>query len=79
MKYMASECENEQIVIEESLRESFFDFIDASAQAVFGDVFNNWAQKISGSDKAEVGGVRERLMSAFYEWIKLKLPTEVVR
>jgi len=41
--YMANECEDEQIVIEESLRESFFDFVDTVCASVFKDVFNHWA------------------------------------
>ena len=34
-KYMASECEDESIVIEQSLRENFFDFLDEIAESVF--------------------------------------------
>ena len=32
VKYMASECEDESIVIEQSIRESFYDFLDDIAE-----------------------------------------------
>jgi len=35
-KYMASECEDEGVVIEESLRESFFDYLDVICEQVIG-------------------------------------------
>ena len=34
-RYMASECEDEGIVIEESLRESYFDYMDQVCDKVF--------------------------------------------
>jgi hypothetical protein len=40
LKYMASECDNDSIVIEDSLREGFFRFIDQIAGQVFELVFN---------------------------------------
>lgn len=54
MGYLASECEDEQIVIEESLRESFFDFIDLIVPFVMKNLFNLWAQRLLGErDKFE--------------------------
>ena len=34
-RYMASECEDDGIVIEESLRESYFDYMDVACDVVF--------------------------------------------
>ena len=67
-------------MIEESLRESFFQFIDTRTQVVFKDVFDKWALQIMNMDKKqhEVRTLKKDIMSAFYEWIKLKLPKEVL-
>jgi hypothetical protein len=80
IRYIASECENENVVIEESLRESFFQFIDTQTQVVFKDVFDKWALQLMNMDKKqhEVRTLKKDIMSAFYEWIKLKLPKEVL-
>jgi hypothetical protein len=46
LKYLASDCDNDSIVIEDSLRESFFNFIDHVAPEVFLKVFEQWAREI---------------------------------
>ena len=43
LKYMASDCDNESIVIEDSLRSTYFRFIDLIAPQVFEQIFNLWA------------------------------------
>lgn len=43
---MASECDNDSIVIEDSIRQNFYVFMDKVAFQVFDQVFNQWAQKI---------------------------------
>ena len=43
LKYMASDCDNESIVIEDSLRSTYFRFIDQIAPQVFEQIFNLWA------------------------------------
>ena len=40
---MASECEDDYIVIEETLREAFFDFLDKISREVFNNVLNFYA------------------------------------
>jgi hypothetical protein len=35
LKYMASDCDNDSIVIEESIRGNFFTFLDSIATLVF--------------------------------------------
>jgi hypothetical protein len=35
LKYMASDCDNDSIVIEESIRHNFFNFLDTIASLVF--------------------------------------------
>ena len=46
MGYMASECEDEGIVIEESLRESFFDYIDQICDVIFTNIFGSLSTKL---------------------------------
>jgi Exportin 1-like protein len=46
LKYMASDCDNDSIVIEDSIRQNFFQFVDAIAPQVFDQIFNQWAQKL---------------------------------
>lgn len=41
--FMASECEDESIVIEETLREQFFDFLDFNSAAIFERIHTYWA------------------------------------
>ena len=43
LKYMASDCDNDSIVIEESLRREFFSFLDEIAPQVFETIFNAWS------------------------------------
>jgi hypothetical protein len=43
---MASECDNSSIVIEDSIRQNFFGFMDKVAYQIFDQVFNQWASKI---------------------------------
>ena len=47
LEYFASECEDESIVIEESLRESLFDYIDSMSDAVFTQIYNEWSLKLT--------------------------------
>ena len=47
LKYMAEDCDNEQIVVEESVKESFYGYLDSHARVqVFKSIFNHWAQNI---------------------------------
>jgi len=46
-KYMAEDCDNEQIVVEESVKESYYEYLDSHArEQVFKNIFNHWAQNI---------------------------------
>lgn len=47
VRYLASEVDDESIVIEQSIRESFFDYIDAIANTIFTDVLDHWAKRLS--------------------------------
>ena len=47
LEYFASECEDDNVVIEESLRESLFDYIDKLSDPVFTLIYNQWAQKLT--------------------------------
>jgi len=46
IKYMADICDNDSIVIEDSIRQSFFTFMDNISQQIFEGVFNYWAGKL---------------------------------
>ena len=44
---MAEDCDNEQIVVEESVKESYYAYLDAHArELVFKNIFNQWALNI---------------------------------
>lgn len=44
---MAEDCDNEQIVVEESVKESYYRLLDArSREHVFKNIFTQWAQHI---------------------------------
>lgn len=46
LKNLASECEDEEVVIEETVRESFYDYLDAICISVFSNFFEDWAGKL---------------------------------
>ena len=41
--FMASEADDDNVVVEESLREAFFDFIDDVSPIIFNQILNNWS------------------------------------
>ena len=55
---MASECEDDGIVIEESLRESYFDFIDLACDIVFQSIYNTWSSKVLASTLGEATEIK---------------------
>jgi hypothetical protein len=82
LKYMANECDNDSIVIEESIRSSFFNFLDQISPQVFEQIFNLWAMKINkfqlyDVDEYKLQKLKLKLIDAFYNWIKIKLPDSV--
>ena len=46
LTYFASDCDNDDIVIEESIRKQFYNFIDQMAPTIFSKIFNDLAHKI---------------------------------
>ena len=54
LKYMASDCDNDSIVIEESIRGHFFAFLDSISSLVFSQIFNSWAQKVLAGNFGQV-------------------------
>lgn len=40
LKYMASDCDNDSIVIEDSIRQNYFQYMDNIASKIFDTVFN---------------------------------------
>lgn len=84
LKYMAEDCDNEQIVVEESMQESFYKFLDAHAREhIFKNIFNQWALNIptllsnQAVDQSKVTFLQNRVMDTFLAWIRLALPAEV--
>lgn len=63
LKYMASDCDNDSIVIEESVRGDFFQFLDEIAPQVFDQVFNAWSIKLLAGNLGQIarpaGGHRQ--------------------
>jgi len=48
LKYMADDCDHESIVVEDSIRTSFFNYLDSqAAETVFKAIFNQWAENIT--------------------------------
>jgi len=44
---MANDCDNESIVIEDSIRSEYYKFLDnSSRQKVFKAILNHWASRI---------------------------------
>ena len=47
LKYMANDCDNDSIVVEESVKHSFFDYLDSNAlENVFKAIFETWVTQI---------------------------------
>jgi hypothetical protein len=81
LKYMADDCDNESIVIEDSIRDSYFGFLDSRARvSVFQSIFDHWAKNISlVDDVKKASQLKGALMETFLAWIKLRLPDEVFK
>lgn len=47
LKYLASDCDNESIVVDDSIRKSFFKYLDMVSPIIFDQVFNLWSSKIN--------------------------------
>jgi hypothetical protein len=47
VRYLASEVDDEAIVIEQSIRESFFDYLDTISNTIFNDVLDYWANRLT--------------------------------
>ena len=77
LKYMADDCDHESIVVEDSIRSSFFNYLDSQAQTtVFKNIFDQWAKNLPQlQQKQDV--LKHALLETFLAWIKLRLPDEV--
>jgi len=72
LEYFASECEDENIVIEESLRELLFDFMDQIVDQVFSEILSPFCQQNSSTD------LKTGVIKAVYQWMRLKLPEQTI-
>lgn len=78
---MASECEDEGIVIEESLRESFFDYIDQICDVIFTNIFGSLSMnllKAGNSNQQSIVRLKDELCQAFHKWVFLRVPDECI-
>lgn len=80
---MASECEDESVVIEETLRESFFDYLDQVVNDIFSRVLNDWSFKLQTTphnlEEEKLQKLKNAIVSAFFQWMKLRLPTSIIK
>jgi hypothetical protein len=79
---MANDCDNESIIIEETTRQEFFNYLDKSARVlVFKNILDTWAAKLpemkNQISPVKLEKVKEKILQTFRAWIKLSLPTEV--
>ena len=75
LKYMASDCDNDSIVIEDSVRQNFFNFLDSIASLVFDQIFNAWAQKMVAGGFGQIsrtGGIGASKSEQDRETLKLQ-------
>ena len=80
LKYMAEDCDNEQIVVEESIKESYYNFLDSHARThIFKNIFTQWVCNLHSLnvEPAKLTFLQNRLMDTFLAWIRLALPAEV--
>jgi Exportin 1-like protein len=54
LRYMASDCDNDSIVIEDSLRQEYFQYLDEIAPSVFEKVFNTWAKNLLKNNLGQI-------------------------
>lgn len=76
LQYMANDCDNESIVIEDSIKRAFYRFMDdVSRDLVFKQILEQWSLKINQEPASEkLVRMRRQLCNTFYCWIKLRLP-----
>ena len=79
LKYMANDCDNESIVVEDSIRTQYYQFLDSvSQEKVFKAILDHWSSRISGEiPSIKLDQFKKQILDAFYCWIKLRLPREV--
>jgi len=83
-EYIATECENEDIVIEESLRESMYNYIDVIAPDLFTSIFNFLSERILNEElqtwgsKEEIQKVKLGILKSVTNWLKMKLPEQFI-
>jgi hypothetical protein len=76
LKYMAHDCDNQSIVIEDSIRKAFYAFLDANARLnVFMNIFETWSLKLGSLTEPNL--LKREIILTFTAWIKLRLPDEI--
>lgn len=90
LRYLASEVDDESIVIEQSLRESFFDYIDSLSNTVFCEILNYWANRLAlhrsgstdkffaASSNAKADEFAKNIIIVLNSWRKVELPDDTI-
>ena len=81
---MANDCDNESIVIEDSIRKGFFDYLDNSAKVlVFKNILDAWSERLPqialAISPGKLDKLKAKINETFLAWIKLRLPSEVFK
>jgi hypothetical protein len=73
---MANDCDNESIVIEDSIRKAYYKYLDSVSQdKVFKQILDTWSMKINQEPAStKLDKFKYQIIDTFYCWIKLRLP-----
>jgi hypothetical protein len=76
---MANDCDNDSIVIEDSIRKTCFKFMNGlSREQVFKGILDCWALRVSlEPTDPKLQRMKRYLVDTFFCWIKLRLPDEL--
>lgn len=93
VRYLASEVDDEAIVIEQSIRESFFDYLDTISNTIFNDVLDYWANRLTihssgttdtffeaalSSAPGKLSEFARCIIEVINSWRKVELPDETI-
>jgi hypothetical protein len=76
---MANDCDNDSIVIEDSIRKAYYSYLDGvSREKVFKSILDLWSSRINQEVASpKLTKLKCAIIDAFYCWIKLRLPEDL--
>lgn len=86
IRCLASECEDDEIVIEETLRQSYYNWMDEISEGIFKDGLEKWAAGLRSGEVAAalmngnekdgklLSELKFQLMDTHYYWVKMTIP-----